>query len=69
MVRTIGQLDAEIDDREANQVPAGSLLAEALFNRRDIFARDVPALDHVFKDHALTAFTGDHRHLDAAELA
>src|SRR3546814_14016700 len=44
-------------------------LAEALFHRREIFARDVAALDLVEELVARTALAGDDRHLDPAELA
>src|SRR3546814_19013320 len=41
----------------------------ALFDRRDIFARNVAALDLVQEGDARAAFAGSDADLDAAELA
>ena len=49
-----------------HDIRAGSLLAETLFDRRTVFARNVPALDLVIEDHALTALTRGDRDLQRA---
>ncbi|EAQ30599.1 hypothetical protein NAP1_07465 [Erythrobacter sp. NAP1] len=68
VVLAVDQTDREVDDREADQVTTFSLLAHALFNRRDVFARNVTALDLVFEDDALAAFTGGDDNLGFTEL-
>src|SRR3546814_16650727 len=45
VVRAVGELDFEVDDREADHVTIFGRLAHALFDRWDIFARNVTALD------------------------
>src|SRR3546814_18617688 len=47
VILTIDEVDLEIDDRETDQRPRLGGLAEALFNRRDVFARHVADLDLV----------------------
>src|SRR3546814_947863 len=58
-----------ISDWSSDVCSSDLRLAEALFHRRDIFARDVAALDLVEELVARTALAGDDRHLDPAELA
>src|SRR3546814_7807765 len=53
VILTIDEVDLEIDDREADQRPRLGGLAEALFHRRDVFARHVAALDLVEELEAL----------------
>src|SRR3546814_3917634 len=54
---------------EADQRPRLGGLAEALFHRRDVFARHVAALDLVEELEARAALAGDDLDLDLAELA
>src|SRR3546814_8689852 len=59
VIGAVRQVDFEVDDREADQMTGLGRLAEALFHRRDIFARDVAALDLVEELVARTALAGD----------
>src|SRR6056297_64517 len=47
---------------------AFGLLAHALFNRRDVFARNVAALDLIFENDSLAAFTRSDDDLGFTEL-
>src|SRR3546814_19771844 len=58
-----------MDYREADQRPRLGGLAEALFHRRDVFARHVAALDLAEELEARAALAGDDLDLDLAELA
>src|SRR3546814_2842117 len=69
VIGAVHQLDLEVDDREADHVPIFGRLAETLFHRRDIFARNVAALDLVDEGDAATALARRDLDLDAAELA
>src|SRR5690606_2091977 len=69
VIRTIGQANFEVDDREADHVTIFGRLAHALLDRRDIFARNVTALDLVDEGDARTTLAGRDADLDAAELA
>src|SRR5690606_1429154 len=69
VIGAVGQTDFEVDDREADHVTVFGRLAHALFDRRDIFARNVAALDLVDEGDARTAFARSDADLDAAELA
>src|SRR3546814_113962 len=69
MIGAVIERRGEIDDREADQRSGLGDLANALLDRRNIFLRDVAALDFVLEDHALAAFARLDRELDPAELA
>src|SRR3546814_8414733 len=69
VIRAVGELDFEVDDREADHVTVFGRLAHALFDRRDIFARNVAALNLVDESDARAAFAGSDADLDAPELA
>src|SRR5690606_7147253 len=69
MVGAVHQANLEVDDREADERTAFGHRTDALVHRRNVFARDIAALDLVDE---LVAFatvrrTGDD--LDATELA
>src|SRR3546814_3430975 len=59
VIGAVHQLDLEVDDREADHVPIFGRLAETLFHRRDIFARNVAALDLVDEGDAATALRSE----------
>src|SRR3546814_675573 len=68
-ISAVGQRRGEIDDREADQRARRGHFANALFHRRDIFARHVAALhlvDELDARAALARLDGD---LDPPELA
>src|SRR3546814_18292659 len=69
MIGAVIERRGEIDDRESDQRSGLGDLANALLDRRNIFLRDVAALDFVLEDHALAAFARLDRELDPAELA
>ena len=69
MVLAVDQMHLEIDDREADQRARLGGLAHALLDRRDIFLRNVAALDLVEELEARSALAGNDLHLDLAELA
>ena len=56
VILAVQQVDREVDDRETDQRPCLRRLAHALLDRRDIFARDVAALDLVEEGDARSAF-------------
>src|SRR3546814_1409214 len=69
VISAVGQRRGEIDDREADQRARRGHFANALFHRRDIFARHVAALhlvDELDARAALARLDGD---LDPPELA
>src|SRR3546814_12682984 len=69
VIGAVHQLYLEVADREADHVPIFGRRAETLFHRRDIFARNVAALDLVDEGDAATALARRDLDLDAAELA
>src|SRR3954469_72303 len=69
VILAVGQPDVEIDDREADQRAGLGGLAHPLLDRRDIFLRDVAALDVVLEDDPRAALARRQRHLDLGELA
>src|SRR3954471_17746500 len=58
----------EIDDRKSDQRSGLGGFAKPLLDRRDIFLRDVAALDLVEELEARPAFARDDVDLDLAEL-
>src|SRR3954467_3167005 len=69
VIFAIDQLHLEVDDREADKRTGQGRFAHALFDRRDIFLRNVAALDVVGKDEARAALAGLELDLDLGELA
>src|SRR3954470_23618518 len=69
MIFAVSQMHLEVDDREADQRTRFGSFTEAFFDGRDIFLRNVTALDLVKKLKARSPLAGDHADLDLTELA
>src|SRR5205823_8995915 len=69
VILAVEQVNRKVDDRNADQRTRFSGLAHALLDRRNIFLRDVAALDLIEELKASAALAGDDLHLHFAELA